>query len=91
MSNQVKSVKKQVICKTKCSYGEKGEVIEMSLPGGELTERQKVMLAFYEKPTVKVDDSDLKKQVKELQAENESLKKEVEQLKAKPSTGEDKK
>lgn len=50
----------QAKCKFKCSYGEKGDVIE--LKQDKLTERQSVMLELYEAPKVKkADGGDAKK------------------------------
>jgi hypothetical protein len=48
----------QAKCKTKCSYGEAGEVVE--LKQDKLTKRQEVMLELYEAPKVKKLDEQKK-------------------------------
>lgn len=39
------------VCKMKCSYGDKGDLIE--LKADSLTERQEIMLKPYKEPVVK--------------------------------------
>ena len=46
--------KKQfVVAIPNCTYGSKGEVVELDVPASGLTDRQKTMLKEYQAPTVK--------------------------------------
>lgn len=79
-----------VVCKTKCSYGEKGEVVKMKLPDGELSDRQAVMLKHYEAPTVKGDDSKKElaaanKKIAELEKANADLTAKIAELEKQPA------
>lgn len=66
--------KKNYVVKRAGTYGKVGKVIERDFGKKGLTERQDVMLELYEKPVIKVDNTE---ELDLLQAENEKLKAEL--------------
>lgn len=67
--------KKNYMVKSRCSYGEKGEIIDLD---GDLTERQKAMLVEYKKPVAKKSGKD--PEVEKLKGENAELTAKIAEL-----------
>ena len=69
--------KKNYIVLLTGSYGKRGDIIELDLGKDGLSERQATMLAEYEKPVVKSDESaqvkELTKKVAALELANKEL------------------
>ncbi len=72
--------KKYYVVKRAGTYGKVGKVIERDFGEKGLTDRQGVLIEEYEKPVIKVDNSE---EIKTLQAETKELQAKLQESEAK--------